>query len=203
MKDTNKIVKFLIPIVSVIIIFESVVLVSSLDKSKNQTDDTNIIADVWPEVTPAEPVADFIFETETNSMKVGKSYKVSLNLIAKKDFNLDAIGAYIKYDPEKLTISGLSLGKDITGLAGKMDNDAKQGLISSAILWDVGQNFTIKTDEVATVLTFSVTPKVESYSELDLVTSVDNKGSVTMIVESPTSEKLGFLKNKLEINATK
>lgn len=200
MKKEN-LMKILIPVVSVIVVVESVVLVSNLNKGVSNVE-TDSIGNEEVEVVK-EPVADFMFETETKEMKVGKSYKVSLNLVGKKDVVLDAVEAYVKYDPEKLTVSKLASGEGMPELVKKSGIDTKTGEVSALLWWDIGKYYNVKTDGIDTLVTFMVTPRVEGMTELDLVTSVGDKESVTMMVESSTSEELAFLSNKLEINATK
>lgn len=202
----NNLIKLLIPIVAVVVVVESIVLVSSLNKNNNTS--TNVVTQETKEITEkevnTEPVADFIFETETKEMKVGKPYEVNLNLVGKRTVNLDAMEIYVKYDPEKMTVTKLVNNKNLPQQVTKNSGiDSKKGMISSMFLWDIGESGLIKADETSSVLSFVVTPKVAGEAEISLNTGTTDKESVTMIVESSTSKSLNFLGNKLEINVTK
>jgi len=200
----NNLIKILIPIVAVVVVIESIVLVSSLNKNV-ATDDVVLETKeiTKTEVSNNEPVADFIFETDTEDMKVGKSYKVDLNLVGKMGVSLDAMEVYMKYDPSKVTISKLVSGEKFPEMTKNSGIDSKTGLISSVFLWGIGETGLIKSGETGSVLSFMVTPKVEGKTEVSLVTGSTDEKSVTMIVETSTSKALSFLGNKLEINVTK
>lgn len=199
----NNLVKILIPIVAVVVVVESIILVSSLNKNVDTSDTSSETKEITETEVNNEPVADFVFETETKDMKVGKSYKVDLNLTGKRTVNLDAMEVYVKYDPEKVTVSKLVGNEEFPEMTKNSGVDSKTGLISSMFLWEIGDFGLIKADETSSVLSFTVTPKVEGVAEMNLVTGSTSEKFVTMIVESSTSKALSFLGNKLEINATK
>jgi hypothetical protein len=202
MKKEN-IIKIFIPLIAVVVVVESVILVSSLDKKT--VDVSNIPSEtVVPTKEVNEPVADFVFETDAKEMKVGKSYKVNLNLVGSKEVNLDAMEVYLQYDPEKITVSKLTTSKDLPVITKTSGIDTKTGLISSVFLWDIGEIYSVKANEVSPILSFMVTPKVVGETDISLLTSGNtNEKSVTIIVENPTSRSLMFLGNKLDISVTK
>ena len=201
----NNLIKILIPVVAVVVVIESIILVSSLNKEVKTSDVSQEVTNeiTKTEVSNEEPVADFIFETDTKEMKIGKSYKVDLNLAGKSGGDFDAMEIYIKYDPEKVAVSKLVGDKDFPEMTKNSKIDSKTGLISSVFLWGIGEVGSIKSDQTSSILSFMVTPKVEGVTEMDLVTGSTDSKSVTMIVEASTSKVLPFLGNKLEINVTK
>lgn len=200
----NKLIKILIPIVAVIVVLESVILVSNLDSGSKVVDNT--VEEVGTATAEEEkmelPVADFVFATDTKEMKVGKAYEVVLNLVGKKDLALDAIETYIEYDPQLATISKLTTG-DTLPKADVLKVDSKEGRISTVFLIDEKSGYLVEPEEINKIVSFTVTPKVEGVIDLELTTSSDDKKLVTMIVETATSKQLAFSSNKLEINATK
>ena len=134
-------------------------------------------------------------------MKVGKSYEVVLNLVAKKDFNLDGLEAYINYDSQLLTVSKLAQGTALPK-ADKLEN--MSGMVKSIFFIETPkEGYAVKTGEIVKVLSFEVTPKAVGVSTLELGTGNEGKQFVTMVVENTTSKQLPFSGNKLEINATK
>lgn len=198
----ENIIKMLIPVIAVVVVLESVVLVSKLDEGSSNVASSVVSEEITPTEEIAQPVADFIFETDTKEMKLGKSYKVNLNLVGKQDISLDAMEVYVKYDPKKVTLSKLITSKDLPGVTKNSGIDSDSGLVSSIFLWDVGETGLVKTNEVTTVLSFVVTPKVLGETDISLLTGATDEKSVTMIVESSSSKTLAFLGNKLEVNVT-
>jgi hypothetical protein len=200
----NKLIKILIPVIAVVVVFESIMLVSNLEKDTKgsnliEENQTGMVEDKEIE----EPVADFIWESESLEMKVGKSYNVTLNLLGKKDLVLDSIETYINFDPKLVTISKLVTNKD-AGEDLKPKIDSKTGLITS-ILWneEQGTGYKTKKGETVKILSFVVTPKVEGKIDFDLSTSMADDKFATIIVETNTSKSLAYSSNKLEINVTK
>lgn len=203
--QNNKLIKLLIPLVAVVIIFESIMLVSSL-KKENQPKiaETKVSTNVATEsaVTPKveAPVADLFFTTKDAEMKVGKSYKVELNLTAKKDFFIDGLESYIKYNPELVTVSALTTSANLPK-ATISKIDAINGIIENVVLIDKKEGFKVTQDQVNQILIFNVTPKKEGLIQFEVSNS--DKKFVTLIVETTTSKSLPFSTSKLEINATK
>lgn len=202
--NKDNLVKILIPIIALVVIIESVVLVSGLNKTgNNQTVEEVTIIPTQKE-EEASQVADFVFATDTKEMEVGKAYEVVLNLLGKEDFAVDAVEAYVKYDPSKVVISKLAGGSDLPE-ATILKNDQKSGVISAAFLVPVEEKsgYEVGLDETKEIISFVVTPKTEGLFDLSLVTSGDEGGLVTVLPETGTSNELSFASNKLEINVTK
>jgi len=197
----NKLAKILIPVIAVIVVIESIVLVSNLDKNNdnvvvNQTSELASISNKELE----DPVVDFVFATDTKEMKVGKNYEVVLNLVAKKGFNLDGLEAFVNYDTEMLTVSKLAQGT-VLPKADRLRN--VDGMVESIFFIETPkEGYLIKKGDVVKVLSFEVTPKMAGKSVLELGTGNEGKQFVTMVVENATSKQLPFSGNKLEINAT-
>ncbi len=207
MKDNN-LIRILIPVIAVIVVFESIVLVSNLDKTSKVTNETkpNETNVVDQEVKEGElPVADFVWETETLDMEVGKNYEVILNLLSKEDLVLDSIETYIYYDPQLAAVSKLVTNKVIGEELKTTGIDAKTGLVAAA-LWngeEKGVGFESKKGETIKVLSFTVTPKSEGKLDFNLSSSMTDNKIASIIVETNTNKSLVYLTNKLEINVIK
>jgi hypothetical protein len=200
----NKITSILIPVVAIIIIFESIMLVSNLDKSGTSS---KVVSTVTPVITQTEvvnntPVVDLNFTTDTNEMKVGKSYKVVLNLTPKQDLKLNALDLFVKYDPESFTVSNLISNKEIQKPDLIKVSD-KKDVIATSFLFNNkdGQAFT--KDTQTSVLTFNVVPKKVGAAVLEISTGDSAGDSVTMFVDKVTSKSLLFSSNRLEVNVAK
>lgn len=200
----NKLIKFLIPVVAVVIIFESIVLVPYLSKGSNQVNEDSNSEELSKELKESEePVVDFVFESDSQEMKVGKSYKVILNLVGRKDLQLDGVEAYVKYDPSLLTVTRVTSGKDLSQYSTKSKINDKTGVASTIFLVPKEKKCEFVKDEVNEIMSFVVTPKTEGSTDLSLVTGAVSDEAVTLVVESGSSKALNFSESKLVINTTK
>ena len=204
--NKDNLIKILIPIVALVVVVESVVLVSGLNNSTVQTDKSNESEVTVVPTTKIEekPVADFVFETSTKEMKVGKAYKVVLSLSANKDFSVDGVEVHMKYDPEKLAISKLLGGNDLPETA-TLKVDSGSGLVNGIFLVPVEDKtgYMVNTGESKEILSFMVTPKEVGAFDLYLETDNTDGDLPTVLPETGTNKSLLFTTNKLEVNVTK
>ena len=199
----NNLIKILIPFIAILIIFESVMLVLTLKKDKEtiksvNTDDGAPMATTT--VMPKEnsnSIIDLKFLSEVNEMKIGKSYKVVLNLIPKKEIALNAIDLYVKFDPSLLTISNLVSSDDIAKPNFIKVSD-KKSVIAANFLFAAKDGVVLNT-KGTNVLTFNVTPKKTGIAFLEIGKGDSEGNSVTIFVDKSTSKGLPFSSNKLEI----
>jgi len=205
--ENNNLLKFLIPIIAVVVVFESIVLVTNLDKglktntdTKNTTEATDSAA--VQNLVKEESVVELVFATDSKEMKVGKSYKVELNMMGKQDLMVDGIETYIKYDPSLVTVSGLvSNSKLPKATISKVD--AKNGMIGNAVLIDEKSGYKVEQNKINLILSFNVTPKKEGEISFEVNSGNSNEEFATMIIENTTGKQLVFSSNKLDINAIK
>ena len=194
----NKIIKMLIPVIAVIVIFESVVLVSNLEKNTTLT----VVSDVTPTVTVAEEkkvnAFDVNFLTDETQMKVGKKYKVSVNLVPKDGYNLNALDLYVKFNPTLVTISNLVSSKDLVNPDLIKVSD-KKDVVAMNYLFTDKEGVAFTKDKEVVLLTFTVTPKVAGNSSFEISTGDSEGDSVTMFVDKNTSKDLLFTASKLDV----
>ena len=191
----------LVPVIAVIVIFESVILVSNLEKNTAMT----VVNNVTPTVTVVEEKKinsfDVNFSTDETQLKVGKKYKVSVKLVPKNNYNLNALDLYVKFDPVMATISNLVSSKDLMTPSLIKVSDKKNVIAVNYLFADKdGMAFT--KDKEVVVLTFTVTPKVVGSSYFEISTGDSDGDSVTMFVDKNTSKSLFFTSNKLEVLLT-
>ena len=204
--ENNNLLKFLIPIIAVVVVFESIVLVTNLDKGVKTTTGSNQATNLdfvtQQTLVKEEPVADLVFATASTEMKVGKTYKVELNVVAKQDLMVDGIETYVKYDPTLVTVSALTSSSKLPK-ATVSKIDSKTGIINNIVLIDDKAGYKLGQDEINLVLSFNVTPKKVGVVDLEISSGNANKEFVTMIVENSTVKALSFSGNKLDVNVTK
>lgn len=198
----NKVIKFLIPLVAVVVVFESVLLVSNLEKSNNSVENTDATESAQIIEEKMEPVVDFVFSTDTKEMKVGKSYKITLNLSPKEDKMIDGVETYVKYDVDAMKVTNLTPNSELVKPQ-LSEIDDSQGIIKNIFLIDEKEGLSIKKSELLPLFTFTLTPKKEGSYSIKLNGGGDNQDYATLIVENTTSKSLGWVGNELMINVTK
>jgi hypothetical protein len=202
MQENNKIFKIFIPIIAVVIIFESVMLVSGLEKNNTTTKANNKVIPVVQKEVIVNNAFDLVFATDSTEMVVGKNYKVKLQAFVKEKRTLDAVDIAIKYDAKNLDITGLvfdsKLPKPIVGKVIKED-----GMIVVNYLIETKQGVTFNVGDVVSLITFNVKAKAADSYEFEVATGNEDKKFATMFTESTTVKVLPFSSNKLEINVIK
>jgi len=193
----NKIIKMLVPVIAVVIIFESVVLVSNLEKSTTAI----VVSNVTPTVTVTEEKKinsfDVNFSTAETQMKIGKKYKVSVKLTPKENYNLNALDLYVKFDPAMVAVSSLVSSEDLV-TPDLIKVSDKKNVVALNYLFTDKNGMAFTKDKEVTVLTFTVTPKVTGSSFFEISTGDSEGDSVTMFVDKNTSKGLFFTGSKLE-----
>lgn len=200
--NTKDMVKFLIPLAAVVVIFESVVLIGNLT-SNNETkvDPVIIMPNVSPVVTVKKEsaVVDLVFEVASRTMEQGKSYPVSLNMLAKKDLQIDTFDLYVKYDPTALEISNLTFDKKLgKPTFAKVSKD--KGLVVANVYLTEATGLKVTMAEVMKLMSFSVVPKKAGMTSLEMNTGNVNSESATMLVENGTAKVIPFSSNVLEVS---
>jgi hypothetical protein len=198
MKIDNKIIQILVPIVAVIVIFESVMLVSNLEKNTKSA----VVSDVTPTVTVEEEKRvnsfDVSFSTDETQMEVGKKYKVLVKLVPKDNYNLNALDLYVKFNPDMVAVSNLVASKNF-GTPDLLKISDKKNVIAINYLFEAKDGILFTKDKEGTLLTFTVTPKVVGNSSFEISTGDSDGSSVTMFVDKDTSKDLLFTASKLDV----
>ncbi|MDD4410322.1 MAG: hypothetical protein PHE32_01285 [Candidatus Shapirobacteria bacterium] len=202
MENNNKILKILIPIIAVVIIFESVMLVSGLEKSNIVTKESTGSAETKKEEVVVGNAFDLVFSTDSKEMKVDKNYQIKLQGLVKEKNTLDAIDISIKYDAKNLDITNLvfdeKLPKPFIGQIIKED-----GMIVVKYLIETKQGMTFNVNDVVSLVSFNVKTRVAGNYEFEVATGNEDKKFATMFIENTSAKALPFSGNKLEINVIK
>lgn len=202
MEKNNALFRIFIPIIAVIIIFESVMLVSGLEKSAIQVKESTNSAGIKKQEVKVKDVFEVAFITDSTEMKVGKSYTVKLQALVKEKRTLDAIDVSVKYDAKNLEVTNLifdeKLQEPIVGKAIKED-----GMIVVKYIIETKQGITFNINDMVSLLSFDVKAKQAGVYEFEIATGNEDKKFDTMFIENTTVKALPFTSNKLEINVTK
>lgn len=206
MKD-NELLKLFIPLMAVVVIFESVLLVSNLTK-KEKTGIKNINrvqvneAGSSAQVIQNEPSAfELIFGTETKEMSVGKKYSIELNMLGKNDYYLGGMDLYVKFDPTAFSVSNLTYGNNFPKPTYSKISQQK-GVVVANYLISAENGFKVAKDQLDSMVSFDVIPKKAGNFNFEITTGNQDKESATMFIESSTSKVLPFSSNVLNVNVS-
>ncbi len=194
--------KFLIPVVAVLVIIESVILVSRLtDRQAVVTEEPESVIEQSEAVTEkTEPgLMEMVFEVETKQMEVGKKYLVKLSAVPKVSTGVDAVNIYVSYDPTGFEVSGLTEGELLPEPSLLLDSKKKPGLLVANYYISQQGGFGLVTGESVEVMSFVVEPlKVGGY-DFEVADGQMDKESATMFVETKTGRVLPVESNSLEV----
>ena len=196
-------VKFLLPLVAIVVIIESVILLGGLENRQTKMKKTVAEKDVT-EVSKkvvkedVEPVLALSFATETRKMEVGEVYQVEVNMAGLQTVSLDSAELYVSYDPEAFEINDLVFSSELPKpVFSKVSEKQKVVVANYLVMEDNG--FEVDEGGVVSLLSFEVKPlKAGSYG-LGFATGEEGGDSVTMFVESRTGEDLPFSISKLNV----
>lgn len=199
MKKNNNFVNILLPVIAIIIIFESITLVSKLE-SNQSTVAVNQVTTVTPIVTEEKNDAiDLVFATESKEMEVGQKYTVKLQGYVKEKKAVDGLEINIKFDAENLNVSNFvydsNLTKPLISTVSKKD-----GMIIVKYLIENKSGLTINEGDIMSLLTFDVKPTKTGNYSFEIATGNEGKEFATMFIENTTAKALSFSSNKLEVN---
>jgi len=199
MKKNNNFVNILLPVIAVIIIFESITLVSKLENNQSAST-VNKVTTVTPIVTEEKKdILDLVFDTDSKEMEIGKKYTVKLQGYVKEKKTVDSLELAIKFDAENFEISNFvydsNLTKPVVSTVVK-----NKGMIIVKYLIENKSGLTLNEGDTIPLLTFNVKPIKSGNYNFEVATGNEGKEFVTMFVENTTVKALSFSSNKLEVN---
>lgn len=193
-------VKFLLPLAAVVVIIESVVLLTGLEKRQAE-----VVKEVGWEKTPVEvpeeevePVLALSFATETRRMEVGHTYQVEVNATGLEAVSLDSVELYVSYDPEVITVDNLSFSADLPKPVFSKISEKQKVIVANYLVMEDG-GFEVDGGGVVSLMSFEVTPLKSGAFDLGFATGKEGQDSVTMFVGSKTGKVLPFSGNKLNV----
>jgi hypothetical protein len=206
MKKQNKWVSFLIPVIAVVVLAESVMLISSLSGQNVVNKSVNV---AQPEVTvmpTAAAVQPAVFgvtvATPDKEMILNKAETVEVKSVGNSDRFLDSVNVYLKYDPTAFEISNLTFDKVLPAPAFSKVSQTT-GLIVANFLISAPAGLKISSGQVLSLMKFSAKPIKTGDFGFEISTGNGSKESVTMFVESVTSKILPFTANKLTVSVSR
>lgn len=199
--NQNNIIKILVPVLAVVVLAESVILISRFNKRQtilplqNQTSRTNPTA--TGEVKNG--IYTISISSDKTSYKVGEQGTVTVKMTGSEARSLDAIDLYVKYDPKSIDASGLSFDKKLPVPSFSKVSTIKSLLVANFLVSNPA-GLSLKANESLTLMTFKIKAVKAGTTNFEISTGNSANESATMIVENRTSKPLPFSSSMLSIN---
>lgn len=195
----NKAVGYILMLVAVVVILESVVLIGGLGKKETVVTEKTGTESGKVVIKPAEVA--WVLQTENVTMKVGKEYLVTVNLLPKKNLAVDGVEVFVKYPVGQVTVTGMKDGKGMPKSVLNMVSEKTSTLIGRYLM--TGAALQLVDSQLVEVLTFEVQPiKVGTFS-LEISTGTESTETTSLVVENTTARAIPYESNKLTITVEK
>lgn len=182
---------WLIPILALLVVFQTAVLISQL-KSVKRTFEPYVALPPVEEVSQSAVKLNFI--PSGVSLRNGDTVNVDLMLTPKKSLRLDGIDIVLAFDPKIVQVSQVITPKLFSFVSENKEKE-KDGKIYLTLL-EEKENGLVINQEVKLV-TLVIKAKAIGESEISILTA--EEGPTTVITENQTSKKILFDKGKAKV----
>ncbi len=200
--DKNKILTYMVPVLAVVVLVESVMMISRLQNKSAPVNTSNPVQTSVPESNPTvteAKVYDITISTDKPTYAVGQQGTGYVKMSGSMAKMLDAVNIYVKYDPTAFDVSVLSFDKRLPSPAFSKVSTLKSLLVANFLIADA-KGLNLPANDELNLMTFKFKAVKAGTFNFEISTGVDSKESATMIVENGTAKSLPFLSNKLSIN---
>lgn len=195
--NKSNVLKYVIPIIAVLVIAESVYLVNSLISSKDSVSKVvDIVGQDYVDETSEEKVVLSVV-SDSEDYSVGSEVTVNVLMVSKEELLADAINLYVSYDPAMTELSDLAAGEGMPKPTFEKISDKKNMVVMNYYIEDNGLAF--EPGEGRILATFKAKILKAGVLNFDLSTGIEDKDSATMIVENSTSEAVPFSVSNLRV----
>lgn len=206
--NQNNILKYLVPVVAVIVVAESVVLISRLkDRGVTPPTDVRVVEtgsvkndSVSPVVTGNETY-QISLSSDKATYKVGENGEVKVMMKGNADKAVDSVNVYVKYDPSVFDVKELAFDKKLPAPAFNKVSTLRGLLVANFLISDP-KGLSLKSGEDLLLMSFKMNALKSGSHNFEISTGKEMKESATMIVENGTSKPITFSSNKLSVNVT-
>lgn len=206
--NQNNILKYLVPVVAVIVVAESVILISRLkDRGVTAPTDNKVVEtgtlkndSKTPEATGNETY-QISFSSDKASYKVGENGEVKVMMKGNADKSVDSVNVYVKYDPSIFDVKDMQFDKKLPAPAFSKVSTLRGLLVANFLISDP-KGLSLKSSEDLLLMSFKMTALKPGSHNFEISTGKEMKESATMIVENGSSKPITFSSNKLTVNVT-
>jgi len=191
-------VKWLLPVVAVVVIIESVVLITGLEKRSERVSAELVDRPVVLE-EDVEPKVGLSFATEKREMEVGEKVMVEINATILESVVVDAIDLYIDFDPETIKISNLKFADGLPKPTFSKVSEQKKVIVAN-FLEVKPEGMIMSMGQVRPIMTMEVMALKTGNAQIKFATGVDSSDSVTMFIENKTSRTIPLSVSALNID---
>lgn len=177
-------VKWLIPLLALLVIFESILVVERLSKKASQEEQPSLPIELKEE----KPV--IISWKGENQVVYGDEEEVKVVMTPLKNLALDGVDVLIEYDPEYLEIIGTDPSDKFSYLARNWIEPEKKRILVSMLETDLPEGVSFESGEEATLLTIKYVALKAGQTELKIIGGEDQAG--TVLAENGTAQKIPF-----------
>lgn len=199
MTNKREIRGWAIPLLTILIIFQTIVLAGSsrfIPARRYQAERMKIqpISPVQPLKESKEYSAILAFTPSEITLKKGEMASIDLILIPKRELRLDGIDIILTFNPQLIEVSQVTTPKLFSFVSEKKEKE-KEGKIYLTFLEEKQSGLLIKED--IKLFTLNIKGKERGTTVLSILTS--NEGPTTVITESGTSRRISFEKVNLPV----
>ena len=202
--DKNKLLTYMVPVLAVVVLVESVMMISRL---QNKAVLTSVSSPTQPPVVVSNPtmaddkIYDITISTNKATYAVGEQGTGYVKMSGNVAKMLDAVNVYVKYDPTMFDVTSLSFDKKLPTPAFSKVSTLKSLLVANFLIAEAN-GLSLPANNELNLMTFKFNVIKAGTFNFEISTGADSKESATMIVENGTAKSLPFLSNKLSINVT-
>jgi hypothetical protein len=205
MNKQSNLVKILIPVVAVIVLAESVILISNLSKNNTNKTVVNPLQVTTPTVVTKEgnmPAYQVTITSTAVEMKLNKTETVEVKAVGNSNRSLDSVNVYLKYDPTAFEVTNLVFDKKLPAPTFSKVSQTT-GLIVANFLISAPEGLKISSSDVLSLMKFGAKPIKTGVFTFEVSTGNEGKESTTMFVENATGRVLPFSSSKLTVNVSR
>lgn len=184
--ETKEKGKWIVFALCLLIIFESVVIVKSLEGGREEKKESQK-GEILEELVQKEK-AEFYFDGPS-SWKKGETNELALVLVPLKSFNLDGVDLVFSYDPEKVRIEAVEPTDLFDTQARVLIQPEEKRVVVSLLELSRKEGVRFNSGEEVVLLRFKLTPLLEKGEET-VIFLKGEKG--TNLVEAGTGKRLDF-----------
>jgi hypothetical protein len=206
--NQNNILKYLVPIVAVIVVAESVVLISRLKNNgvtpptdKKVVETGSVKNDSVSPVVSGNEVYQISLSSDKATYKVGENGEVKVMMKGSADKSVDSVNVYVKYDPSIFEAKDMMFDKKLPAPAFSKVSTLRGLMVANFLISDP-KGLSLKSGEDLLLMSFKMKALKPGVHNFEISTGKEMKESATMIVENGTSKPITFSSNKLTVNVT-
>ncbi len=190
--------KWIIPVLAVLVIFESVLIVDRLSKQRRSKTSGGQEASPTAQLQPKqEEEVTLSLKGDTN-VALGEEGEVALVMRPLKELFLDGIDLLIQYDPEYLEIMGTDPSDRFSYLARNWIEPEKKRILVSMVETDKAGGVRFEPGEEVILLTFKYKSLKPGQTKLEIMAGKDKKVG-TVLAENGTANKIPFTSQDLVV----